>query len=280
MCFQILIQKKGVSHFENAYNLSMICKRLIRYTVPFLIAYTVELVLFYIKGNKIGIVDIISNFFMGGYGPGSYYYPEMIQITFALPIILFSMKKKPRAGLTFWFASNAFYEFIKTLVGLDQSIYRLSLFRYTFLLACGCFIYLQKDKTINKIRLGLIFAIGFVFILVTKYGGYQTKIINNDWRGTSFMAGLYIAPIVMLIIYRFGTFSCKPIELIGKASYNIFLTQLVYYSTVSGGITRLTDNILLHVAFNVIICLAAGIAFYLVEDRFTKKIIDTIIYKI
>ena len=120
----------------------------------------------------------------------------------------------------------------------------------------------------------MAFAVGFIYILVARYLGYQTKIINNDWRGTSFMAALYIAPIVMYIVYKFGAFSFRPLELVGKASYNVFLTQLVYYSTVPGLITKFTDNIAIHVLFNVSVCVLAGIVFYLIEDKITKRIIQ------
>lgn len=268
--------KKGITHFEDSYDISIILKRIIRYTLPFLIAYIIELLLFYFEGVQLETVDIIAGFFLGGFGPGSYYFPIMIQITFFLPIILFSMYKNPRIGLVFWFVFNAFYEFIKTLVGLDQSIYRLSLFRYTFILSFGCFLFLQKNKKINKALMWGAFAIGFSFILITQYLGYKTRIINTDWSCTSFMVGLYIAPIVMLIIYKFGTFSFKILEIIGKASYNIFLTQLVYYSTASGYITKYTDNIVIHVIFNIAVCVLAGILFYLIENRITKKIINLI----
>lgn len=264
---------KGITQFEKAYDLSIISKRIIRYTIPFVMAYIIELIWFYAIGKELKIVSIVSVFFTGGYGPGSYYYPEMIQITFILPIILFSMSKSPKTGLLFWFSFNAFYEFIKTIVGLDQDIYRLSVFRYTFLLACGCYIFLRKQNRFNKTFLRVSFIIGFIFIFVTKYLGYQTKIINNDWKGTSFMSALYIAPIVMTIIYKYGAFSFKPLEIVGKASYNIFLTQLVFYATIAGSITQLTDKWYPHVVINVIVCVFVGIVFYLVENRITNKII-------
>lgn len=274
--FSISYTKKGVHHFEDAYDLVIIANRILRYTIPFLMAYALELVFLNLTGSKIGFIRILTGFFTGGFGPGSYYYPEMIQITFFLPVILFSMKKNPNVGLAFWFLFNAFYEFIKTVVGLDQRIYRLSLFRYTFLVAFGCFMYLKKGQKINKAIAGGSFFVGFIYILITKYFGYHTHIINNHWRGTSFMAALYIAPIIMFIVSKFGAVSFKPIEVIGKASYNVFLTQLVYYSLEVGIITKWTDNIALHVIFNVVVCVLAGLVFYLIEDKITRKIIQWI----
>ena len=50
--------KKGIYHFEDAYDLSIISNRIIRYTIPFLIAYTIELIFFYL-GNAIGVAVFI-----------------------------------------------------------------------------------------------------------------------------------------------------------------------------------------------------------------------------
>ena len=174
---------------------------MIRFINPFCMAYVVELVLSKNGGRNILYYKKI---FLGGMGPGSYYFPLLMQLVFVLPIILFSMYEKPRGGLVFWFGFNAFYELIKTIVGLDQDIYRLSILRYTFLVAFGCFICLsQRESAINKGYLRIAFCVGFLFILMTKYFGYHTRIINDDWRGSSFFAALYIAPLVFGIIYRF-----------------------------------------------------------------------------
>lgn len=168
----------GIDCFEDAYGLSIIVKRLIRYTIPFLFAYTLEMILLINNGNYFGFSTIIYGFFKGGVGPGSYYYPIMIQLTFFLPVVLYSMKKNPQAGLFFWCLFNAFYEFIKTIVSLDQDIYRLSLFRYTFLIACGCYIYLHKAR--NTGILSISFAVGAIYIFFTRYLGYETRIINAN----------------------------------------------------------------------------------------------------
>lgn len=265
---------KGITQFEQAYDLEIICKRLIRFSLPFFIAYATEIALFYLQGNRIGIKSIARNFFLGGIGLGSYYYPVLIQITFFLPIILFSMYRHPRTGLGFWFFFNAFYEFSKRLVKLETAIYKLSMFRYTFLLAFGCFLFLNQGKKIKNAYSFAAGAIGFLFILFTRYLGYRTIIINGAWSGTSFMAGLYIAPIIMVIMNHFRSFSCKPLELIGKASYNIFLTQMVYYAAFAERITRFSNRISVHITCNVIICVSIGIVFYLIENNLTQKVTD------
>ncbi|MBP9997263.1 MAG: acyltransferase family protein [Lachnospiraceae bacterium] len=212
--------KKGIIHFEDAYELIHVVKRVIRYTIPFLVAYLLEVGFTLYNNNEISFSGFVINFLKGGFGPGSYYYPEMIQLTFFLPVILFSMKKVPKIGLCFWFVFNMFYELIKTVLCLDPEIYRLSLFRYTFLIAFGCYIYLRRNERVNRVILGSLFIVGSIYIYLVRYCGYTSKIINY-WCGTSFVAALYIAPLLMVIIYNFGSLSFRPLELVGKASYNI-----------------------------------------------------------
>lgn len=90
------------------------------------------------------------------------------------------------------------------------------------------------------------------------------------------MSALYIAPIFMLIIYRFGTFSFKPLELVGKASFNFFLTQMVYYASVSESIKKYSNSIFVHVGINVVICVSVGILFYYIESSITNRIIYSV----
>lgn len=275
--------RKGIDRFEDAYDLEIIIKRLIRYTNPFIIAYIIELTAFYIAGKPVSIYDAIKGLFIGGYGPGSYYYPEMIQITFFFPIILFSVRKNPRAGLVFWFLFNAFYELLVPIVEIDTRLYRMSLFRHSFLVAFGCFFYLRRQKRMSKIGWGVSFLIGVLYIFVTRYLGYQPKIINSTWRGTSYMAALYVAPVVMIIINKFCKCSFKPLEQMGKASYNIFLTQLVYYSTVSSVISNLLGSTFTNVVINVLVCVLVGMAFYIIENTITNRMIkgiSPILYRI
>ena len=80
--------------------------------------------------------------------------------------------------------------------------------------------------------------------------------------------------IVFGIIYRFSDFTFKPIEIIGRASYNIFLTQLVYYNNFYRNIIRWTDNIWVRVLYNVIVCVLIGTIFYLIEGKITNRIIE------
>ncbi len=61
---------------------------------------------------------------------------------------------------------------------------------------------------------------------------------------------------------------CKPIEMIGKASYNIFLTQKVFYC-FPGFLWERFSGRMLQLAAAAVICLLMGILFYRIETPFT-----------
>ena len=93
------------------------------------------------------------------------------------------------------------------------------------------------------------------------------------WKNTALFPAMFIVPIAGWLIEK-GHLSCKPLELFGKASFNIYLTQKFFYY----GIDNLCDgyfvhNIWLQCLINIVICFAVGILFYTIETPITKRIL-------
>lgn len=263
--------RKGVTNLKAAYDSILLLKRILRYSIPFIITYCIECIWLYVTGENVR--GLFWGFFTGGFGPGSYYYPEMIQIVFIFPVIFISINKNPKFVLILWFFINAFYEIVCSRLGIPAEVYRLLSFRHLFLLAFGCYIFIQRNNSVNKKVMRISCLVGFVYIFIISYLNYQTVLINNDWKGTSFITAFYIGPIVMNIIYRYGKFSFSLLETIGKASYNIFLVQMVYYVTVARIISKLVSSCCMQVFFNVIICITIGLIFYLIDNRITNAVV-------
>ena len=83
-------------------------------------------------------------FLTGGTGPGSYYYPVMMQFVFVAPLIFCVIKKYEEKGVVLSFVANLFYEVLQRAYGMNEQCYRLLLFRYTFLIAFGCYLHLTE----------------------------------------------------------------------------------------------------------------------------------------
>lgn len=76
------IEKSKLKKAEDALSLSFTYKKLVRYSLPFIFAFLAEIIIHYILGGTYTKKELFINFFQGGFGPGSYYIPIMIQFIF------------------------------------------------------------------------------------------------------------------------------------------------------------------------------------------------------
>lgn len=112
------------------------------------------------------------------------------------------------------------------------------------------------------------------FILITEYTCYSPKIITF-WPGTSFIACLYLLPIFSWLLQKkmkhFSLFC-----LLGKASFNLFLVQMCFFSYVSNFLSKHIDKRLILYLGNILICCFFGILFYFMEKPITNIIVKKI----
>lgn len=210
-------------------------------------------------------------FLTGGYGPGSYYYPVMIQFIFVFPMIYLIMKKYNDKGLIICLFLNFLYELIQRAYGMNDVCYRLLMMRYILLIATGCFLTGEK-YFFDKIKDCFSLVIGIAFIIAYCYMDYEPKIIIY-WTRTSILACLYIIPIAMILISKLGSIRFDLLEICGRASYNIFLVQMVWYNYCSGFVGKCIPDRIVHLMINLIVCIGAGIIFYYIETPITKRLI-------
>ena len=271
-------QKNGIETLDSAYNKKYLLKNFIRYTIPYFIAFAIDFcvqVILYIRnptGIKRFLVHEIALFLQGGNGPGSYYYPEMIQIMFLFPIIYALVKKYNWKGVLVVAFATFFFEVLKFPYMENEGQYRLLLFRYFMLIAFGSYFAMNK---MNR-KHWILSVVGFCFIILFKYTNYSPKIFKW-WTGTSMFPVLFIVPIFGFLVEKNIKFA--PLEKIGKASYNIFLTQMVYYCYLYGKIKEFLVNVYLNAVVSIAICVIIGIVFYEIENRITKKVTAKVIEK-
>lgn len=269
-------RKRNINNIGEAYALSNIVDKIIRYTLPFLLIYLFEICYLYFKGSITlslsSIFVLCLDFFAGGGGKGSYYYPVMMQFIFIFPIIFFIIKKYDFKGVIICGIVNALYELLKSSYHMNEECYRLLVFRYILVIAVGC--YFAWGKSTKKSYSLLSFFVGLLFIILYSYINYAPKVIIY-WTGTSFVACLYIIPIVKLLLQRYNEIKSPFVEVLGKASYNIFLVQMVWYrfffSIVEGNADRPMQLII-----SIIVCCSIGVLYYYLEMPLTKKIIEKI----
>ena len=272
--YSLSFEKHGLDTISKSYSIFISSKKVIRYTVPFLLIFILEVILETIKQGHLYSPGSLFYFFLrGANGPGSYYYPVLFQLVFLFPIIYFIIKKFDFNGLIICFIINYIYEILKNAYYINDASYRLLVFRYIFVIAFGCYLAVGKKQIKWQIYLAW-FGIGVMYIVLFRFFGI-TPIFTQYWTGTSFWACMYILPIAAFLISR-KNLRFKPLEIIGKASYNIFLFQMVFYGYCSGLVNNLFSFInskLLLLFLYIMICVTIGIVFYYIETPLTKLII-------
>ena len=260
--YSLSISRKGVEHAEDAYRRNLIFRRLLRYTVPMIAVIVWELADPHFDILTMSRSELLSWALSGTAGKGSYYYPVMVQLVFYFPIVYFIIHVKKETGLVICLIMNAVYELAAWAYGMNPECYRLLVFRYTFVIAAGVFSY-------KKHRLGTISSIimtitGAVFIIIIGRMNYVPRILNRDWATTNFISSMLIVP-AMVRILQDVRIHFAPLEIIGRASYHIFLAQMVYYAGYYNLLKERFGSWQGHLAAGMAICVAAGMAFYYID---------------
>ena len=109
-----------------------------------------------------------------------------------------------------------------------------------------------------------------MYIIIYKYIAVS-PIIMIYWTGTSMIASMLVIPLSNKLI-QIDKLRFKPIELLGKASYDIFLVQMAYYGLFANHLYSIIHNSLLQIVVSITICLGLGMAFYFIETPLTKVV--------
>jgi len=253
------------------YSPKNVWPRVVRFATPFIPIALLELALKNMQGKDVSLARL---FFLGGFGPGSYYVPLMFELLLVFPIIYLLIKDYPYLGLFITALLQLGYECWVAFSGFEKYWYRLLIFRYLLLIAFGCFLYLHPDKRLHKRTLVSMMLIGVEY-LVLYHNGVHFPIFKY-WSPTVMPTDFYIIPVVV-ILFRLFYHSQIPgrigqiLETMGKASYHIFLVQMVYYHFDLGGpIFAMHWGI--QIVLNVLITVSVGIAYYQLENYIRGQI--------
>lgn len=230
-----------------------------------------EIIDIFIVRKNFSVIELVKYFISGGQGPGSYYFPVMLQIILMFPIINHVINLFKVKGLIGCFIANLGFEVIKTMIGMHPSLYRICALRYIFILAYGCYLYQHQSSHKIKNIYYLIGGLGCIYIFLFKYTNLQ-PVFTDQWTGTSVFAVLFIIPVTLYLTKQTKIHN-KMIELLGKASFNIFLVQMLYYWYFANKFYALIHSTFLRLAFNIIVCCSFGILFYLAEYPITQRIV-------
>ncbi len=263
--------KKAEGKLGKMYGWSMIKPKLIRFLVPFFSICLIEMVLLAWEDREINPLRI---FLLGAYGPGSYYVPVMLQLLVIFPIIYVLVDRNAKLGITLAVIANLLFEIAVKVFEIDKYYYRLSVGRYILLIAFGCYLYLHPEHRVKRYQMWTMFLAGLAYI-VAVFGFEKELVLFGYWKTTAMPVAFYIFPIVILLFRKFyhstipGVLG-RLLTWIGKASYHIFLVQMVYYHFELGG-AIMSAAWYIAVPFNILISVPVGLAFYELDNQFICK---------
>lgn len=278
--FSMSFERKTNGRIMELYQWKNIAPRIVRFTVPFAMIFVVEMVLELLDGQRYSIKEMMTCFVEGGIGPGSYYYPILMQLLVLFPVIYLLVKHVSWIGVMGVAIINYAYEYYVRYSEMELDTYRLLAPRYLLFLAMGCYLYFhlknEKKYPLPIWLLILAFTVGFSFIVwVYQLENQRELELFRFWTRTSMPTAFYIFPIICLLFYylknkkipgKAGTILSE----IGKASYHIFLIQMVYFEFFDDVLFPLHPAALVTIG-NVVVCVALGYGFYLLEKNLQDK---------
>lgn len=212
----------------------------------------------------------------GGDGPGSYFLPVLVQVIVIIPILYVIGKRNVNLMLIGALATNIAFEIYVIITEMPDSTYRLLSIRYLFAMALGMGLALGMDK--RWITVGGL--ISFIYIFAVNYLKLP-PLGQPAWGSQNVFS--FIWPLVLVIIALDMLPKIRNILLlqeIGKASYHIFLVQVIYFWSL-GRLWSVYATAPFHAkaiiypsAFfiNILTCAILGYIFYLSENTIRQRI--------
>lgn len=259
--------------FFDSYHPRHILMKWMRYTLPFFPVWMLGVVGRILgKGRQFTHAGLVVDFMEGGIGPGSYYYPVLLQIVLVIPIIIWIINQFKGKGLVGLFVFNVIFEYVKYVMNMSPALYRLCMLRYVFILSFGC--YLFRTGHIHKRIFYITGLIGAIVIVNYQFLGHTHSFINM-WTGTSVIAVLFITPLMERILDN-SKVKNYFLENLGKASYEIFLVQMIFYTAGDGFVQKVIPSTFFRVFINSIICCGVGFLYYKIEYPISMRITNRI----
>ncbi|MDI9506485.1 MAG: hypothetical protein QM271_10345, partial [Bacillota bacterium] len=149
--------------------------------------------------------------------------------------------------------------------GVSVHLYRLLIFRYTFLIASGIYLYQTKDKRFSKAAIAVSYCIGVTYIILNRY--VYEFVLFGKWKSTSMFVAFYVFAIMVVLLRRYGNIRKSKFVVMGEASLHVFLMQKVWYGYGFPAVYKMTGSktdaasLLVWGAINILICFSSGLLF-------------------
>ncbi|MFC1945686.1 acyltransferase family protein [Chloroflexota bacterium] len=224
-------------------------------------------------------------------GPGNYFASILIQFALVSPLLYFCYIRYPRITVLSMIALEIVFQVVVTYVPLfaeTKYLYSGCILRYFTAIALGLYI---STGLLKENSAGLLARRNWFILAIVPLSLWYLWLARTSqqpfplfWSQSSFqnvIAHFYPALLVLLTMrITPSLFQCLPLRilmLVGKASYHIFLVQILYFGFGLSLTPLVTEeNVLvwgpLAILMNVATNLLAGTLFWFLLQRLIKRL--------
>jgi len=300
-------KQKGDVSLKALYSKSYFKNKIIRYVFPFLILYVIStvigLVLYDFDFNAMiqnqlyphfGEVNLIMGI-LPFWGPGNWFIPIIFEAILIMPLLYKGFSSKPIwriltlvACFTIEIAAQLFiFFYFGTPPFPTWGIY----FSFLFVI-CSVFIYLSAiglgmwfslghDITEKRnLFMWILFPLSTVYLIAYQFFNFRFEFIRGDYNLFVFPYSAFLFLIVMkLLPEKSKNRVTKPIAWIGRSTYHILLTQILYFGIVVAiwgdhycasifGINPFNQLVCFsYLLINWVICIPIGVFWCVIETK-------------
>ena len=189
--------------------------------------------------KRISVESIFKMFQMGGRGPGAYYVMIMYQLLIVFPFVRMLFRKNQAATVIGMVLLHIAFEVLCKIWQINDELYNSLIFRFFIHMALGMLLYEYWDKLRHTALPAVCIIIGAIYLINVYYLGYQQVMIYAS-STQGLIASLFSFGVLCYVMraesllekYADGKRRHHALRLvcyIGKASYHIMLTQMVFF---------------------------------------------------
>ena len=302
-------KRHNYTSLKEIYSKNYFKSRFIRLYIPYILLLLTSVILGFLillvtNVNQFGRLSLLTLVgFLPLQGPnfGSYFITLVLQVVFVFPLIYVLYRKNPKITLISAIMIDLAFQIV-TYYYLSSAIYSFCIIRFISALTIGLWVSDQDfnfGKSLNMLskfknfllnnKLLTVFSLIGIFYLIFwyfLYSGYLSSFfyplpyLNSKFATFGCQNVLSFVYVALLIVLGFLIFPnssknriLNKLRVIGKASYHIFLIQILYFDifSLSAVLNKSTlINKLLILLGDILLCTILGVLFYYLERKFSS----------
>jgi peptidoglycan/LPS O-acetylase OafA/YrhL len=289
-------RRRNAASIRECYDTGLIFRRYSRLLTPYLLYWILEIILlFFVIRVPLDAWSLLVNLVSGGAGWGSYFIPIILESVLVVPLLYFTALRDPDLMVGIAFCLDIVFEAFVVLSGstaLSSFIY----FRYLFAGALGVWLVLSTRRRSAAIVVGGIASLVYLTLV-----GYTALVppgsVFYQYDGAlqfpAFMWTLVLAMTGLAYLPKARTTRISRwLAAIGKASWHIFMVQMLYFLFLADYVYRILNPVISVLykpllfgflpflipalgivggTINILVCVLSGYGWYASERKLSER---------